>query len=539
MTTLQISDVEFKVESDGAFLRVNPNPNNRVDFALIKDELLKRRVKNANFARIREVISDKNEKFTWVGDPFEYYEPVKDKYIDVRVSEDRLSAFLSVRFPQEDGLEISENDIRYKVWQARINLPLEEKKIEEIARNKKPVGRELICSGKAQVNGKDGEILFKIDVNNNGTPLLNDDGSVDYRRLNLVKCVEKDQHLAELIPAGDGEPGVDVYGEPIPQRPGKHIKLPRGLNTYMSSDEGNLFARNRGHVYLRDGLLNIEPVYVVAKDVDFSTGNIEFNGEVVIKGDVKSGFRVETDGNILIRGSVESAEVSSISGEIVVNGGIFGKYKAKLQAKHDIKAEFAQHAHLIAGNEIKINKYILDCRVEANGYVDVAKGQIIGGEVISKRGVVSREIGSPKIVKTRISVGKSIDADAWMEALQIEKKLKDIKKEYDFLVERIMFLEVLEKRLKKLTDQKQAELAGYLQRKDQIRSGLDRLEAQKKALSESSGGIFNEMPFIRANFKIYPGVTIEMNNYNEEIKEKVNAIKFILKPDGVEKKALI
>lgn len=542
MADLYIKQLKFEIKNNGVYLSLDSDFRGQASFNDIKDELFKSGIVNADFEKIKEVMASGSTVPVWIGNTFEKYNSAKDKFIHVRISDDGLFGYLTVRFPPDKSLIITENDIDYKLWLAGIRVHVSNEKIEKIVQNKSIVVNELICSGTPPVNGTEAQIVYMVDIDDSSTPLIKDDGKVDYHRTKTITCVQKDQHLAHLIMEKEGKPGISVQNEPIPCTPGITLKLPRGINTYLSPDSCDLYAKMGGHIYKRNGLLNIEQVYVVSQDVDFSTGDVHYNGEVIINGDVKTGFTVETEGNIIVNGSVEGAILKSKSGDINIRGGILGKYKANINAKKNLSAEFIQHAQINAGGNVEVNKYVLDCEIDAEGLVKIPKGQIIGGAVHSERGIIAREIGTPKNIKTRIAMGLSIDTEAWLEAMRIGKKIKDLKKEFDKINDKISFIKVLEQRLKGLNDQKKAELDGLLESKNDIQQRIDELTVEKNSLTKTGTGdndILEELPFIQANYKMYPGVMLVLNQHVEEINDQLNAVKFLMKPNGVERKAVL
>ncbi|MCD8491911.1 MAG: FapA family protein [Geovibrio sp.] len=58
--------------------------------------------------------------------------------------------------------------------------------------------------------------------------------------------------------------------------------------------------------------------------MDYSTGNIVFNGVVHIRGDVLSGFSVKAEKDIMVEGIVQDATMVA-GGSIVIKTGIKGE----------------------------------------------------------------------------------------------------------------------------------------------------------------------------------------------------------------------
>ena len=53
----------------------------------------------------------------------------------------------------------------------------------------------------------------------------------------------------------------------------------------------------------------VSPVFQLNGDVDFSSGDIDFRGNVSINGNVTAGFKVRASGDIEVNGFIENSEV--------------------------------------------------------------------------------------------------------------------------------------------------------------------------------------------------------------------------------------
>ena len=77
--------------------------------------------------------------------------------------------------------------------------------------------------------------------------------------------------------------------------------------------------------------------------MDFSTGDINFLGDVCIHGDICSGFTVRAIGNITVGGVVEACTVEA-GGDLVVSGGVQGDNQAVIRAQRNIFAKFIENS---------------------------------------------------------------------------------------------------------------------------------------------------------------------------------------------------
>ena len=87
-------------------------------------------------------------------------------------------------------------------------------------------------------------------------------------------------------------------------------------------------------------------------DVDNTTGDIEYEGNVIVHGNVRAGFTLKASGDITIMGVVEGANVDA-GGNLTVNRGIQGMNKAQIHAGGDIVSKFVENATIVCGGNIE------------------------------------------------------------------------------------------------------------------------------------------------------------------------------------------
>jgi hypothetical protein len=270
-------------------------------------------------------------------------------------------------------------------------------KIDSIIRNKRYETKLLIGEGLPPTPGTDGFLQYHFDRSNlKPKPKIKDDGTVDFRQLGLLRLCNRGDVLVTAVPPANGVDGEDVYGNPMPfPRLKQPAPIPRGKNTILSDDNLHLIADVNGQLVLQDGKINISPTLEIAANVDNSTGDIDFNGEVTIRGNVISGFTVKADGNIEVMGVCEAATLIT-NGSIVLANGAQGADKAELTAGKDITAKFIESCKVNAGGNI-VSDSIMKSTVKCDGSVTLAgkNGMLVGGTLIAGEKLVARTIGSP------------------------------------------------------------------------------------------------------------------------------------------------
>ncbi len=263
----------------------------------------------------------------------------------------------------------------------------------------------IIAQGKPMVNGDDGRYEFFFDTDVKAKPNIRSDGSVDYMNLKLFESVKEGQLLAKYYAPTKGIFGFDVKGKLLTPKPGKPKSPLRGKGFTISEDGSEYYAAITGKVEYRNYDLNIANVLEINGDVDLNIGNIDFDGDVNIKGNVITGVRITALGNIYIGGYVEGAVISTQK-DLVLQDGINAKGIGKIYAKGNITGKFFENAEVYTEGDINAG-YILNSNVTAVGKIIINgnKGVIYGGSLTGVMGIETPRLGNSSHTVTMVRVG--------------------------------------------------------------------------------------------------------------------------------------
>ncbi len=230
--------------------------------------------------------------------------------------------------------------------------------------------RELVVAqGKPYRMSKPGKVEYMFPTDRKAKPTVRKDGSVDFHKLNTICPCKKGDLLARLIPADPGEKGYNVYGEEFAPPNVKEERLEFGKNISISEDRLSIYSKVNGHVTLVGKEVFVTNLLEL-ENVDVSTGDVEYDGSVLITGNVFSGYTVKATGDIEIRGVVEGTRVESggnisiargmngmSKGVLVAKGHVVCKYleNAEVSAEEYVSAEAILHSHVYAGTEILVS----------------------------------------------------------------------------------------------------------------------------------------------------------------------------------------
>lgn len=172
--------------------------------------------------------------------------------------------------------------------------------------NQDPV---VFARGLAPQHGKNGMLKYHVQL---GTTIeINDQEHIDFKEIMVIPKVETGTKLVTIIPPTESKDGMNVTGNVVKAKPGKPAVMKAGKNTEFQEEHQAIFATGSGQVSLISKQIQVLPVYEVKKSVSMETGNIDFNGSIVINGDVPTGFSLKARGDITIQGTVEAATLEA------------------------------------------------------------------------------------------------------------------------------------------------------------------------------------------------------------------------------------
>lgn len=453
----------------------------------------------------------------------EWHGIYENEMMQVTVSSDKMLAFCRFYAPSNGGKRMTAEDIISDLRLQKIIVGIQSEEIKRFLEERKYCTDYVLAKGIPPVNGTDAKIEYFFNTNPNLKPKKNEDGTVDYHDLNTISRVEGGQLLARLHPAVKGQPGKDVFGAPISTRTEKNLKLEFGNNVAVSDDKTEIYSQVTGHARLINGKVFVSNVYEVPADVDNTTGDIDYNGNVDIKGNVKSGFSVRAKGDIVIDGVVEGAYLSA-GGQIIVKRGIHGMNKGKVEAKGNIITKFIENATVSSEGFIESGS-ILHSQVSAGSEVRIngKKGFVTGGVIRAGNLVEAQTIGSDMGTITRIEVG--VDPEVKERYNLLQKQIMETRKEMEKMKpalvnysekmarkepvspERVIQIQSIAKNYKT----KQEEIAGMREEFAKIHE-LIQLETGAK---------------VKVNGSIYQGVSIAISDISYNVKGTISYSKFV------------
>jgi uncharacterized protein (DUF342 family) len=335
-----------------------------------------------------------------------------DGSIEVRISADKLSASFLMKPAGGAGRPPSEADVRDLFVKHKIRFGIQAEAIREgLEACRRGRSAEVKAAvGLAPRSGTQGDIEYFFDRDFQGPTILapGPDGKINFRDIKWIPNVAKDQLLARVRPAVPSQDGKDVFGNPIPAPPTPPVYLVPGQNVRVEKEDTEFRAEINGCVQLHGSLLSVMNVYVVNSDVDYRSGNIRFEGNVLVTGTVRKGFEVEATGDVVVLQNAEPCGIKA-GRDVIIHGGVLGAGKGEyhVEAGRDITTGYAENAWLEAQGDIRVEDFALQSFLYSGGRIVLEKnrGSLIGGEAVAGKGLEARTLGSKTGVRTLAAAG--------------------------------------------------------------------------------------------------------------------------------------
>ena len=422
--------------------------------------------------------------------------------IKVTIAKDNMSATVLIRQGSDGELMPSVDEIVEQLTKSEIVFGVDKESLKKLVDEKiynKPV---KIAIGKKPARGRSAQFQYNFETQKDLKPQEDDKGNIDYKNINFIQNVGKDDVLSTKVPPQPGQPGITVSGKELMGPVGKDMPFKNGANTTVSDDGLTLTATCNGAILFAHGKISVNDVTMISGDVDFNTGNIDSKGSVRISGSVKAGFTIKTDGDVEISGNVEDCKIYS-KGNIMIKGGIIGKGDGEIVAVGDITFKFAEGVKIFSKSNIYAGDEIINCKVTANNEIIVKSriGKIIGGDLKARKLIRAVDIGSNAGTATIIKV--AYDTKLMSRYTEIQKELIRLDKDKQKIKDVLGNLYRLEID-NKLSEEQQAVLKKLEGFKKELPQALEDLEKEKKEIEKRLAELLDARIIVEG--KLFSGV---------------------------------
>lgn len=458
--------------------------------------------------------------------------------LELRITKDQLTAYLLFK-PSTSDFSMTKIELLEFIKKNGVDFGLQDNVIDSFIQSPlQYVGEEfVIAKGVEPIQGEDSYLEMVYQQSKSKKPKVNEDGSVDFYNITEISNVEKGQLLAKKIPPTEGTTGRTVTNTVLTTKNGRNFPIKAGKNIVIDGESQAVYSLISGQVSLTEnGKINVFPVYEVNGDLDFEIGNIDFIGNVVIRGSVPSGFKINAGGDIRITGGVEGVELQA-GGSIHIQSGITAQHKGFVKAGQDINTSFIVNGVVHAQENINVSQSIMHSQITAGGNIECGgtKGLIVGGILQAGNSLLCRTIGNSMTTPTVIEVGSNP---------KLSNRLKEIQLETNELASTLIkteqALQVLDQQTRqfgKLSPDKKELQIKLENSKLQIEKKQKEIKSEKIEIEEELKEEIKSC--IEVTGIIYPGTKLVFGKYIKYIKDNQQRIRYSLEQREIVGKSLV
>ncbi len=404
-----------------------------------------------------------------------------DGGIKLEMSNDFMAAFLSKT--DHFNSDIAVNELKESLLDKGIILGLADDKMIEGFINSSGFKTKSfrVAKGVLPIQGKDAKIEFFFNTDYLKAGGLTKDGTIDFKDRGEIPHIEEGTVLAEKIPMVEARRGHNIYGDEIETVPGTDIALKYGKGAKASEDGYKILAAVKGFPkYALSGHVYVHQEYVTEGDVDYETGHVNYDGNVNVKGRIKSGFKVK--GNDIKAIELDGGIINA-GGDVIIEGGI---NEATIYSRGNVYAKFIHKSEVICMGNVVVQKEIVDADVECSGTCIAENGKLISSRITAKMGIKAKNIGTEMASPSLIMVAY----DPFTEK-ELEKNIEKI----DTLKRKISHCKEKKEKLKdeNISLQKQITELAHVQDRSQLE--IKEIQSQITAKENDSADtvVINEL----------------------------------------------
>ncbi|WP_058486684.1 FapA family protein [Defluviitalea phaphyphila] len=268
--------------------------------------------------------------------------------VSVELSEDKLKAILKIH--KKDGKKFYVKDVKRDVG---IKICSEYEKIEprnvdfdECIQALKDAGVKLefinysainklinssdnifgnssviVARGIPPIDGEKAQIEYYFDYLEQDSYY---DGKYSENYIKNTQIVHIGDVLANKVSSSKkGKDGLTVTGEVIKAKEFPDEPLKAGEGVVILDNGSKAVAISDGRPVLKNGVISVVPLLIISKNLDKEIGDIDFHGDVIIKGNVMDNMKVVSKRDVKVLGSAYNSEIIA-SGDIEILGKVIG-----------------------------------------------------------------------------------------------------------------------------------------------------------------------------------------------------------------------
>lgn len=437
-------------------------------------------------------------------------------YLNLRMDVMKMHLFMTLKAPVNSSNEITLMDIKTQVellgpaCEQKINWDVVNDIYSRVMSDGEIVPESIIAKGTPCSFHIPSYIKLKDGLEIDYTPRISHNECVDYHKIRSIIHIKQGEFIGEIIPEVVGEDGINLLGERIKAT----NKIINTLNTgdNIVVQNSRIYAGISGALKIIDDQIHVDEILNISGDVDYSTGDIDFSGDIFITGSIREGFIVDCERDMVVLGSIEPTNITC-GNNLKVQHGIIGSNKYSIDVEGSIYSLHAENAHINSIGSVVIENGVLNCEINTLDTLFIGKNNsMTGGKYHSLNGIIAGNIGNDSIKETQIFLGTDY---------KVENKLLSVQKTSIELNEQMNKLQILIRN------------SDNREEKDKMKNLFLEIKNQLNRLNNFSRELLtkldkNDKSSLIVLDTVYPGTYIEICHISYMVKEKLHRVKFTL-----------
>jgi uncharacterized protein (DUF342 family) len=282
-------------------------------------------------------------------------------------------------------------------WRERVSAVLESHRADAASDR-----RLALARGVAPRHGSDATLeLLESEGRSQGPS----EGVIDHRDRRAFRAVKRGEAIARIIREVPGEDGRDVFGVTLPAREARPLELV-DEPTILRGPDDMIRAAASGVVEFSGRRLRVVTRLEIERHVDFSTGHVDFPGDVTVHGGVRDRFSVAAGGELTIRDLVDHAQLRS-GGDMTLERGMASPVEhGSIHAGRDLTAPLLTHVIAHVGRDAMIGKEVAGCTLFVGRELRAPSASFVRCVVHAAYGAEVGSLGSEAGVETVLFAGR-------------------------------------------------------------------------------------------------------------------------------------
>lgn len=280
-------------------------------------------------------------------------------------------------------------------------------------------------------------------------------------------------------------------------------------------------------------------VRYIEGDVGPATGNVAFDGDLVVKGSVGQQYSVQGGGHVLIGNRVEAGARISAKQDLIVCGRVTGR-QTHLMALGHFFAQSVHEATVLCSKDLWIGDSLSYANARAGGRLKMRRSSSIkGGEVWALNEIAVGIAGSQGHESTLLTAG--IDPVRARRLDDIDTKLTETNRHIVHQLHRFNLERLDVARIKQILASTHGPqhtlLANAACSLGKIVKAQQALLVQRRALLQEALDLADRSSAIRVATTVHPGVELRLGEYTRRVHEQLHSLTVRLDGDSMQEQA--